>query len=141
VLECAYRPDGTTFAVPTSAYASKFRVVVATCVGAAFALNIQIPPGHFDYIFIDEAGQGTEPEAMVPIKGMAGARTNVILSGDPKQLRPVIRSSVASELGLGKSFLERLMERAIYDEVQGHGRTFVVTCIIYRCVNPLILAW
>jgi helicase MOV-10 len=123
VLECAHRPDGSTFAVPTLEHASQFRVVVATCVGAAFAHNIGMTAGHFDYIFVDEAGQGTEPEAMVPIKGMAGERTNIILSGDPKQLRPVIRSAVAAELGLGKSYLERLMERSVYDETHAHGRT------------------
>jgi helicase MOV-10 len=125
VLESAYRPNGITFAVPTKEDASTFRVIVATCVGASFAHNIDMPAGHFDYIFVDEAGQGTEPEAMVSIKGMASARTNIVLSGDPKQLRPVIRSAVAAELGLGKSYLERLMERAVYDEVQGHARTLV----------------
>jgi helicase MOV-10 len=126
VLEAAFRPDRTTFAVPDDTYASNFQVIVATCVGAAFAHNIDMPVGHFDYIFVDEAGQGTEPEAMVSIKGMAGPKTNIILSGDPKQLRPVIRSGVAVELGLGKSYLERLMQRAIYDETDGHGRTLVL---------------
>jgi helicase MOV-10 len=123
VLECSYPPNASSFAVPDADYVSPFQVVVATCVGAAFALNIKMTPGHFNYIFIDEAGQGTEQEAMVSIKGMADEHTNIILSGDPKQLRPVIRSPVAAELGLGKSYLERLMDRAIYDEAQGHGRT------------------
>jgi helicase MOV-10 len=100
-----------------------FTIVVATCVGAAFALNTKIPPGHFDWIFIDEAGQGTEPEAIVSVKGMAGPRTNIVLSGDPKQLQAVIRSGVAMELGLGKSFLERLTQRTVYDETEGRGRT------------------
>jgi helicase MOV-10 len=121
-LECTYRENGV-FAIPTKEDTMTFRVVVATCVGAAFALNTGVPPGHFDWIFVDEAGQGTEPEAMVSIKGMSGPRTNIVLSGDPKQLRPIIRSGVAAELGLGKSYLERLMERTIYDEVQGRGRT------------------
>jgi helicase MOV-10 len=125
VLQCAYRPDGVTFGVPDATFVSKYRVVVTTCVGAAFARNIKMLPGHFSHIFVDEAGQGTEAEAMVSIKGMASTHTNIILSGDPKQLRPVIRSSVAAELGLGKSYLERLMEREVYDEAQGHGRTSV----------------
>jgi helicase MOV-10 len=126
VLECAYRPDGVTFGVPDAAYVSNFRVVVTTCVGAAFARNIKMRRGHFSHIFVDEAGQGTEAEAMVSIKGMADDRTNLILSGDPKQLRPIIRSLVAAELGLGKSYLERLMERSIYDEARGDGRTSVI---------------
>jgi helicase MOV-10 len=47
------------------------------------------------------------------------------LSGDPKQLGPIIRSNIARELGLEKSYLERLMDREIYDEKKGHG----VTCV------------
>jgi helicase MOV-10 len=67
--------------------------------------------------------QASEPEAIVPIKGISGPRTNIILSGDQQQLRPVIRSAVAAELGLGKSLLERLMERAAYDRDNGRNRT------------------
>jgi helicase MOV-10 len=55
---------------------------------------------------------------------MADNDTNVILSGDPKQLGPVIRSNVAQSLGLGKSYLERLMDNEIYDSKKGHGKTY-----------------
>jgi len=78
--------------------------------------------GHFTHIFIDEAGQATEPEAFVSIKMMADTRTNIILSGDPKQLGPIIRSGIARELGLEKSYLERLMDRDAYDNQTGYGR-------------------
>ena len=78
--------------------------------------------GHFTHIFIDEAGQATEPEAFVSIKMMADTKTNVILSGDPKQLGPVIRSGIARELGLEQSYLERLMDRDVYDNKTGYGR-------------------
>lgn len=122
VLTCAYK-EGGSFAIPPASHTMSFRVVVTTCVGAAFAYNTSVPAGHFDWIFVDEAGQGTEPEIMVPIKGMSGPRTNVVLSGDPKQLRPVIRSKIADEYGLGKSLLERLMERSVYDERTGRGTT------------------
>ena len=98
-----------------------FRVVVTTCISAAMIPGIGVPRGHFSHIFIDEAGQASEPEVMVPIKTMADAATNIILSGDHKQLGPIIRSAVARELGLGKSYMERLMEREVYDEVHGYG--------------------
>ncbi|PBK87849.1 hypothetical protein ARMGADRAFT_1034458 [Armillaria gallica] len=52
---------------------------------------------------------------------MADNRTTVMLSGDPKQLGPVIWSSIAREPGLDTSYIERLMQREIYDEVGGHG--------------------
>ena len=83
--------------------------------------GIGISRGHYTHIFVDEAGQATEPEAMIAIKTMANRNTNIVLSGDPKQLGPIIRSSIARELGLEKSFMERLMDREIYDEVKSHG--------------------
>jgi helicase MOV-10 len=57
---------------------------------------------------------------------MADNNTNVILSGDPKQLGPIIRSNVARELGLETSYLERLMNRDLYDEKTGYGSRHVL---------------
>ncbi|KAJ6567583.1 hypothetical protein DFH09DRAFT_1314107 [Mycena vulgaris] len=64
---------------------------------------------------------------MIAIKTMADTRTNIVLSGDLKQLGPIIRSSVARELGLETSYIERLMERGIYDEKKGYGASYVVS--------------
>jgi len=102
-----------------------FKVIVSTCVSAAIVSGIGMARGHFSHIFIDEAGQATEPEAFVSIKMMADNKTNVVLSGDPKQLGPIIRSGVARELGLEMSYLERLMGREVYSVEGGNasGRT------------------
>ncbi|KAG9001262.1 hypothetical protein FRB93_012189 [Tulasnella sp. JGI-2019a] len=102
----------------------KYNVVVSTCMSASIPWGIKVPAGHFAYIFIDEAGQATEPEAMVSIKMMSDARTNVVLSGDPLQLRPIVRSGVARRLGLEVSYLERLMDLKHYRENIWRGRTF-----------------
>ncbi|OBZ77615.1 putative helicase mov-10-B.1 [Grifola frondosa] len=107
---------GEKFSLHPKEKLSKFKVIVSTCVSASFAHGIGLPNGHFTHIFVDEAGQATEPEVMTAIKPMAGAKTQVVLSGDPKQLGPVIRSVVARELGFGKSYLERLMELPLYNE-------------------------
>jgi len=101
---------------------SRFRVIVTTCISASIAHGIGLPRGIFSHIFIDEAGQATEPEAFVSIKTMADTKTNIILSGDPKQLGPVIRSGIAIELGLEKSYLERLMDRDAYNLKTGYGK-------------------
>ena len=110
------------FSVPPMAVLKKHKVIVSTCVSAAFCSGVGMPRGHFSHIFIDEAGQATEPEAFVSIKMMADSKTNIILSGDPKQLGPVIRSGIAKELGLDKSYLERLMDRDAYAKQTGYGR-------------------
>ena len=91
-----------------------YRVVVSTCISAAFTLGIGVERGHFSHVFIDEAGQATEPEAMVVVKSTAIDSTKLILSGDPKQLRPIVHSTIANELGLGVSYLERLMDCEAY---------------------------
>ena len=63
---------------------------------------------------------------MVSIKMLADNSTNIILSGDPKQLGPIIRSGVARELGFETSYIERLMKiRAVYDTQAVQGRTSV----------------
>jgi helicase MOV-10 len=117
LLPFTYTHKDGPFSVPDLAQLMAFRVVVTTCVSAYIPFGVGVPKGHFTHIFIDEAGQATEPEAMVSIRTTVDKMANVILSGDPKQLGPVIRSGVARELGLGKSYLERLMENTIlYDE-------------------------
>jgi helicase MOV-10 len=114
------------FSVPPMARMKRFRAVVSTCVSAAVPYGIGMPRGHFTHIFVDEAGQATEPEVMIAVKTMADSKTNLVLSGDPKQLGPIIRSAVARRLGLETSCLQRLMDREIYDEVAGYGVTYVV---------------
>jgi helicase MOV-10 len=113
------------FSCPPMAILKRFKVIVCTCVSAAFAHGIGLRRGHFTHIFVDEAGQATEAEVMVPIKTMADVSTNVILAGDPKQLGPIIRSDFARELGLETSYLERLMKTEVYDEKKGYGKTCV----------------
>ncbi|KAF8804655.1 RNA helicase [Phlegmacium glaucopus] len=126
------------FTVPTMARLKGFRVIVSTCVSASVCSNIGMARGHFTHIFIDEAGQATEPEAFVSIKLMADSKTNVILSGDPKQLGPVIRSGIARELGLEKSFLERLMDRDAYNIQTGYGRSVVKLVKNFRSHNAIL---
>ncbi|KAK0204309.1 P-loop containing nucleoside triphosphate hydrolase protein [Desarmillaria ectypa] len=126
------------FSVPTLARIRQFKVIVTTCVSASVFFGIGIPRGHFTHIFIDEAGQATEPEAMIAVKTMADNMTNVILSGDPKQLGPIIRSAVARDLGLEMSYIERLMQSNMYDDEQGYGSSIVKLTQNFRS-HPAIL--
>ena len=58
------------------------------------------------------------------ITNVLGDATNVILSGDPCQLGPIVQSPIAVEYGLGVSFLERLMQGEMYDEHEQDGNTY-----------------
>ncbi|KAJ6572162.1 P-loop containing nucleoside triphosphate hydrolase protein [Mycena capillaripes] len=131
------KPDGH-FSVPPLARMKRFRVVVTTCVSASVVSGIGIPRGHYTHIFCDEAGQATEPEVMIAIKTMADTKTNIVLSGDPKQLGPIIRSSVARELGLETSYIERLMKREIYDEKKDYGASVVKLTKNFRSHNAIL---
>lgn len=50
----------------------------------------------------------TEPQCLVPI--IANKAQQVVLIGDHKQLRPIIKCKEAAELGLEKSLFERYWE-------------------------------
>ncbi|OCH84003.1 P-loop containing nucleoside triphosphate hydrolase protein [Obba rivulosa] len=116
LLQYSYTNPQGVFSVPSITRLSEFKVIVSTCVSAAFAYGIGLQPGHFTHIFVDEAAQATEAEVMAAVKRMVTTSTRIILSGDPLQLGPIIRSDIARDLGLGKSYLERLMERPVYND-------------------------
>ncbi|KAF9566555.1 RNA helicase [Agrocybe pediades] len=117
--------DNHIFFIPDKEKLQKFRVVVSTCLSGGVPAALGVPRGHYSHIFIDEAGQGKEPELMVPIKSIADTKTNVILAGDNQQLGPVVNSSLARTLGLKTSYLARLMDRDIYDLDKFRGITIV----------------
>ncbi|EMD34729.1 hypothetical protein CERSUDRAFT_97310 [Gelatoporia subvermispora B] len=137
LLQYCYALQGI-FAIPSTERLHKTRAMVSTCVSAAFAYGIGLEPGYFTHIFVDEAAQATEPEVMVAVKRMTTASTRVVLSGDPKQLGPIIVSNFARELGLGKSYLERLMERPVYTDLSVRQRTITKLLRNYRSHEAIL---
>lgn len=88
-------------------------VVFATCIsarrgGLSAALQAEGAPELLQVV-LDEAGQAPEPEALCPMT-LAKNAQKIVLVGDPKQLRPIILSPVAEQMGLNISLLERLSE-------------------------------
>ncbi|KAF8586065.1 P-loop containing nucleoside triphosphate hydrolase protein, partial [Ramaria rubella] len=102
------------FSFPTTEELGSYRVIVCTCVSSFWLQILGLERGHFSHIFVDEAGQVSEPETTIPIRLFADDATNVVLSGDPKQLRPIVRSDIAKRLGMAWSYLERLMAGDAY---------------------------
>ncbi|XP_045137252.1 putative helicase mov-10-B.1 [Portunus trituberculatus] len=43
-------------------------------------------------MFLDEYGHNMESEVLVPLSGLVGRDTQVVLAGDPHQLGPVIKN-------------------------------------------------
>ncbi|KAF8916713.1 P-loop containing nucleoside triphosphate hydrolase protein [Mucidula mucida] len=134
--------DNNIFAMPTLEKVLKYRVVVSTCVSAGALDGLGVKKGHFAWVFVDEAGQGKEPEVVIPIKGLADKHTNVVLAGDLMQLGPIVHSSLAKDLGLKQSYLQRLMARPCYSldspEYGGRGVTIMKLVKSFRS-HPDIL--
>ncbi|XP_051168911.1 putative helicase mov-10-B.1 [Leptopilina boulardi] len=88
------------------------KIVIATLVSSARFLRLGTLNHYFNYIFIDEAGQATQPETMIPFAITEKHRKcQIVMSGDPKQLGPVVMTKYGKHL-LGKSMLEHLMEKS-----------------------------
>ena len=60
------------------------RVVITTCTVAGMLARV-LPSGWFTHIFVDEAAQPVEPEAVMPL-GLAGPETHIVLAGDHLQV-------------------------------------------------------
>ncbi|TRY62753.1 hypothetical protein TCAL_10783, partial [Tigriopus californicus] len=92
----------------------QFHVVVTTLSSAGW-INA---PGRkknqtnyvFSHVFIDEAGQSTETEALFAIARTTNSQSLLVLSGDPYQMGPVVKSEVAKHYRFEISLMERLMK-------------------------------
>ena len=98
-------------------------LIVSTLMVTGTMYTLGLEKGCFTHIAVDEAGQATETEILVPLqflKGpfMEGQGTCVTFAGDHKQLGPVLRSMPSQILGFGISVLERLMQSCRSSSVQ-----------------------
>uniref|UniRef100_A0A8C3XNS2 RNA helicase Mov10l1 n=1 Tax=Chelydra serpentina TaxID=8475 RepID=A0A8C3XNS2_CHESE len=112
--------------------ASRFRIIITTCSSAGMFYQIGVRLGHFTHVFVDEAGQASEPECLIPLGLISEVNGQIVLAGDPMQLGPVIKSRLAMAYGLNVSMLERLMSRSLY---QRNEDTFGA----YGSYNPLLV--
>ncbi|PQQ11118.1 putative RNA helicase SDE3 [Prunus yedoensis var. nudiflora] len=128
--------DDDTFKCPELRVFRRYRIIISTYMSASLLYAEGVPRGHFSHIILDEAGQASEPETMIPISHLYHWNTVVVLAGDPKQLGPIINSSQAESFGLGRSYLERMFECEFYS----NGDKSYVTKLVrnYRC-HPEIL--
>jgi len=88
--------------------------VVSTCGTIGSIFNLKLQYGHFTHVFIDEAGQLTEPQSMIPLCLVNKDVGQIVLAGDPQQLGPVLQSPLASVYGLEQSYLERISKFPVY---------------------------
>lgn len=90
------------------------RVIISTLVSCGRIVSAGIKSDHFDYIFIDEAASESEQYTLIPIAGLGtnqqSVRAQIVLSGDHKQLGPIVIPKFCQKMGMEKSMMERMME-------------------------------
>nr|XP_018915271.1 PREDICTED: probable RNA helicase armi [Bemisia tabaci] len=91
----------------------RHKITISTCTSIGIMYTLGFPVGHFTHVFVDEAGQTTEPEILIPLAFLHKDNGQAILAGDPMQLGPVIVSELAKPQ-LDKSLLYRLISRFPY---------------------------
>lgn len=80
------------------------QVITCTLVGAAHKV---LEGRHFPTVVIDEAAQALEPACWIPIC----KASRVILTGDPYQLPPTVKSTEAQRGGLAVTMIEKCLQR------------------------------
>ncbi|XP_056130391.1 putative helicase mov-10-B.2 [Lampris incognitus] len=101
--------------LPTRKELMQYTIVVTTLLNASRLVTKGIHQGHFTHIFVDEAGHTVETECIIPLAGLLDPFTSlVVLTGDPKQLGPIVKFSQAHKLKMDVSLLERLMDIDLY---------------------------
>ncbi|CAL4920873.1 unnamed protein product [Urochloa decumbens] len=129
--------ENRVFKCPPLQALLRYKIVISTYTSSFLLQAEGIRRGHFTHIFLDEAGQASEPEAMVPLSGLCGRDTVVVLAGDPMQLGPVVYCKQADKDGLGISYLQRLLFD--FEQYQTGNPNYVTKLVRnYRC-HPAIL--
>ena len=83
---CLINQKNGKFLTPRRRDVEGHRVVVTTLVTADVLVQLGLPLGYFTHIFIDEAAQAMEVEAIIPL-GLADAKTTVVMAGDHLQVQ------------------------------------------------------
>lgn len=80
------------------------QVITCTLVGAAAKV---LGKRHFRTVVIDEAAQALEPATWIPVL----RASRVVLTGDPFQLPPTVKSLEAQRQGLSVTLIEKCLQR------------------------------
>lgn len=111
---CCYNEEEEIYYCPPLEDLSEYKLIVSTCMSAARLHAAGLQAGHFTHIFLDTAGQGSEPETMVAVANFATEQTVVVVSGNLGELAHEISCPMSRKFGLSKSYLKRLTELPYY---------------------------
>ncbi|KAJ6650808.1 hypothetical protein lerEdw1_003799 [Lerista edwardsae] len=110
----------------------KQRVVVVTLNTSQYLCQLDLEPGFFTHILLDEAAQAMECETIMPL-ALASKNTRIVLAGDHMQLSPFVYSEFARERNLHVSLLDRL-----YEHYPAEFPCRILLCENYRSHEAII---
>lgn len=97
-----------------------YRVVIGTFSTVAKLLEGPALRNHFTHSIVDEAGQCTETDMLIPLV-LVGKKGQTIMAGDPMQMPPLVFNPHANNRGLAVPMLSRLIE--CYSNMNNEVRT------------------
>jgi helicase MOV-10 len=86
-----------------------YKIVISTNMCSSTLWEEGLPRDQLTHIFLDDAGQSSEPETMVPLSHLCRQDTVVVVAGDPMQFGPIVFCDEVEKDGLGKSYLQWLL--------------------------------
>lgn len=111
---CPYEEEEELFPCPPLPELEKFRVILSTFMSTFRLHNEGLRAGHFSHIFLVDASSAIEPEILVPLANLANEKTAVVVTGASGNRPRWVRSNIARQNGLLRSFFERLCKRELY---------------------------
>ncbi|XP_021572105.1 probable helicase with zinc finger domain [Carlito syrichta] len=129
---CLISSTHSTFQMPQKEDILKHRVVVVTLNTSQYLCQLDLEPGFFTHILLDEAAQAMECETIMPL-ALATKNTRVVLAGDHMQLSPFVYSEFARERNLHVSLLDRL-----YEHYPAEFPCRILLCENYRSHEAII---
>ncbi|ELW67473.1 putative helicase with zinc finger domain [Tupaia chinensis] len=129
---CLISSAHSTFQMPQKEDILKHRVVVVTLNTSQYLCQLDLEPGFFTHILLDEAAQAMECETIMPL-ALATKSTRIVLAGDHMQLSPFVYSEFARERNLHVSLLDRL-----YEHYPAEFPCRILLCENYRSHEAII---
>ncbi|KAA0202021.1 hypothetical protein HAZT_HAZT009602, partial [Hyalella azteca] len=128
--------EGNFSLIPSMDMVRSYNIVITTYSTAYYVMPLTREKNNecgFTYVFLDESGYTTEPEALIPLLALPKM---VILAGDPYQLGPVVSNLNPRKISLFKgfrmdqSFLGRLMTIDMYKPKGGQFNPLYITKLV-----------
>ncbi|XP_030064309.1 putative helicase with zinc finger domain isoform X1 [Microcaecilia unicolor] len=129
---CLISSTRSTFQMPQKEDIIRHRVVVVTLSTSQYLCQLDLEPGFFTHILLDEAAQAMECETIMPL-ALANKNTRIVLAGDHMQLSPFVYSEFARERNLHVSLLDRL-----YEHYPAEFPCRILLCENYRSHEAII---